>query len=151
MRFVRCTGVHGGCAQAWKEGVMAAIPVTTRLSRAAVASLRARAKRAGLGTSAYASRLLEEELLGEDRLAATENIPRAVQEALALEVLFFAKAFERVIERQRVSVLETRHWAKGRLRELVAARRSREPPPGPSSLTEQERRQLLEDLTGEEG
>jgi hypothetical protein len=62
---------------------MATSAVTTRISNAALRMLRARAERVNLGPSAYASRLLENVLLGREKAKIGEvTVPRGVQQRL---------------------------------------------------------------------
>jgi hypothetical protein len=100
---------------------MAGIAVTTRLSRSAVALLQARAARAGLGTSAYASRLLESALLGREAVAiGGESLPRGTQEALAAQIVFIAVGIEKAFAKRPAVVEEIRLEAKKRAKGLLA-------------------------------
>jgi hypothetical protein len=106
---------------------MTAVPVTTRISRTAVAQLRALAAQAGIGTSAYASRLLETLLLGREIAGAQHGLSAEVQELLAVELVFVARSLERVLAKQTGVIEELRRDAKSHVASLMATSRSAQP------------------------
>jgi hypothetical protein len=107
------------CAQATEAITMAGIALTTRISRAALERLRARAKSADLGPSAYASRLLENVLLGrEGAQLGTEPLPRGVQRELGAELIFVSLALRKFLEKQPGLVPKMRRDARALARDL---------------------------------
>jgi hypothetical protein len=99
---------------------MAGVAVTTRLSRSAVALLQARAARAGLGTSAYASRLLESALLGREAVQiGGESLQRGIQEALAAQIVFIAVGMEKAFAKSPAVVDAIRVEANKRTAALL--------------------------------
>lgn len=103
---------------------MAGIAVTTRISRTTLEMLRERAKRSGLGPSAYASRLLENALLGReaDRLG-TEAVPRGVQRQLGTELLFVSLSMQKLLEKQPGLIAKIRRDARAIADELFSEKR----------------------------
>jgi hypothetical protein len=83
--------------------------------------LQARAARAGLGTSAYASRLLESALLGREAVAiGGESLPRGIQETLAAQIVFIAVGIEKAFAKNPRGVEEIRVEAMKRAKALLA-------------------------------
>src|SRR5215472_17273018 len=109
------------CAQPMEAITMAGIALTTRISRAALERLRARAKSVDLGPSAYASRLLENAVLGrESARIGTEEVPRGVQRELGAELIFVSLALRKFLAKQPGLVPKMRKDARALADELFS-------------------------------
>jgi hypothetical protein len=122
---------------------MAAIAVTTRLSGQAVAVLKARAERAGLGPSAYASRMLEGALLGAELLhGPSTGVSPAARDALATELFFVGRALETLLENKPKLLKQAKDGARGQVHHLGLG------DPDNPATSDEEQRALLDRVTG---